>query len=210
MSGTHALWSPAPSENAPLAVLLHGRGADEHSGAALAAHIPDTYQTVALRGPVSLGAGRYTWFENQGIGRPQPASLAHSIAWFRDWQTREAADRQIVVVGFSGGAAFAGAVVLEDPTSVAGAALLYGTGPFDAGLSTEPGRLEGARVFHAQSADDEVMPKDLMDRTWHYLRLESGANVVAMRTSGPHDVSHEVSEGLQRWLTVVEPRLGEV
>jgi phospholipase/carboxylesterase len=64
-------------------------------------------------------------------------------------------------------------------------------------------------VFHAQSADDEVMPKDLMDRTWHYLRLESGANVVAMRTSGPHDVSHEVSEGLQRWLTVVEPRLGE-
>ncbi len=209
MSGTHALWSPAPSSEAPLAVLLHGRGADEHAGQALAAHIPDSYQTVALRGPVSLGSGRYTWFENQGIGRPQPESLDASLAWFRDWRTREAPDRRVVVVGFSGGAAFAGAVVLEDPTSVAGAALLYGTVPFDAGLATEPGSLDGARVFHAQSVDDEVMPKDLMDRTWHYLRMDSGANVVALRTSGPHDVSHEASEALHRWLEFIEQRPSE-
>lgn len=209
MSGTHALWSPSPSPDAPLAVLLHGRGADEHSGADLAVHIPESYQTVALRGPVSLGSGRYTWFENQGIGRPRPESLASSLAWFHDWRSREAPSRPVVVVGFSGGAAFAGAVVLESPTSVLGAALLYGTVPFDAGLPTDEGQLEGARVFHAQSLDDEVMPRDLMERTWHYLRLESGANVVAMRTSGPHEVSHEVSLGLQRWLAFIEGRTEE-
>ena len=40
--------------------------------------------------------------------------------------------------GFSGGAAFAGGLVLDDPARYAGAAILYGTLPFDAGLADRP------------------------------------------------------------------------
>lgn len=38
-------------------------------------------------------------------------------------------------MGFSGGAAFAGGLLLDNPTRYAGAAVLHGTLPFDAGLS---------------------------------------------------------------------------
>ena len=50
--------------------------------------------------------------------------------WFRAWLDEVApAGRPVVLVGFSGGAAFAGGLVLDDPARYAGAAILYGTLP---------------------------------------------------------------------------------
>ena len=46
--------------------------------------------------------------------------------WFRAWLDDVApAGRPVVLVGFSGGAAFAGGLVLDDPSRYAGAAVLY-------------------------------------------------------------------------------------
>ncbi len=90
----------------------------------------------------------------------------------------------MLLVGFSGGAAFAGGLVLDDPARFPGAAVLYGTLPFDAGVPVGPARLAGVSVLVQQGEDDHVIPRELLDRTWDYVRGESGADAVAAEVSG--------------------------
>ena len=45
------------------------------------------------------------------------------------------------------------------------AAILYGTIPFDAGVTVTPGRLAGVPTLVAQGDQDDVIPRELLDRT---------------------------------------------
>jgi len=111
----------------PLAVLLHGRGSHEQDIIGLAGHLPEGPSYAAVRAPIAEGGG-YAWFANRGIGRPVAESLAATTAWFRAWLDEVApGGRSVVLVGFSGGAAFAGALVLGDPSRFTGTAILHGT-----------------------------------------------------------------------------------
>ena len=185
----------------PLVVLLHGRGADERSILGLAAHLPQQASYAAVRAPLGEGGG-YAWFDNQGIGRPVAESLAETVAWFGDWLDEVAPDgRPVVLVGFSGGAAFAGGVLLTDPSRLAGAAILLGTLPFEqAGMDVSPGRLVGAHVFVAQGDQDQVIPRELLDRTWTWLVEDSSATVTTRRDPGGHALSAQTAHDLQEWL----------
>ena len=119
-------------------MLLHGRGSHEREILALADHLPAGPPYAAVRAPIAEGGG-YAWFANRGIGRPVAESLRATMDWFRGWLDDVApAGRPVVLVGFSGGAAFAGGLVLDDPARYAGAAILYGTLPFDAGVPSTP------------------------------------------------------------------------
>ena len=89
--------------------------------------------------------------------------------------------RPVLLVGFSGGAAFAGGLVLADPARYAGAAILYGTLPFDAGIPVDTSRLANLPVFVAQGDADQVIPRELLDRTWTWLVDDSAATVAARR-----------------------------
>lgn len=194
---THGGNDPA----SPLVVLLHGRGSDEGEILSLAAHLPAGPAYVALRAPIAEGGG-YAWFANRGIGRPVAESLRDTMQWFRTWLDETApTGRPVLLVGFSGGAAFAGGLALDDPSRFAGAAILYGTMPFDAGVNTEPGRLAGLPVFVAQGTDDLVIPRELLDRTWTYLTTESGASTVAHRAPGGHQITMQTVERLGDWIT---------
>ena len=125
--GTSAVATTAGSSDpaAPLVVLLHGRGSSEREIIALADHLPPGPAYAAVRAPIPEGGG-YAWFANRGIGRPVAESLTASMAWFRTWlDTVAPAGRPVVLVGFSGGAAFAGGLVLADPQRFSGAAILY-------------------------------------------------------------------------------------
>jgi phospholipase/carboxylesterase len=191
----------ADNADAPLVVLLHGRGADEHGIVALAEHLPIGPTYVAVRAPIGE-AGRYAWFANRGIGRPVAASLADSIAWFRTWLDRVAPrGRRVVLVGFSGGATFAGGVVLADPARFAGLATLYATLPFDAGVPTSVGRLAGVPVLATQGDTDTVIPVELQARSWQYLHGDSGAELTARRSPGGHTLTNGDVEALAGWLT---------
>jgi len=189
--------------DAPLVVLLHGRGSSETDIIGLAPHLVDGPAYAAVRGPLDVGGG-YAWFANRGIGRPVAESLRETMDWFRQWLDDVAADdRPVVLVGFSGGAAFAGGLVLDDPARYAGTAVLYGTVPFDAGVPVEPRRLEGRRVLVAQGDADTVIPRDLLDRTWAYLHDESSADLVAHRDAGGHGISAGAAAALRDWLADV-------
>ena len=186
--------------SAPLVVLLHGRGSDEREILELAAHLPAGPAYAAVRAPIAEGGG-FAWFANRGIGRPVAASLRQTMDWFRAWLDGAAPEgRPVLLVGFSGGAAFAGGLVLDDPARYAGAAILYGTLPFDAGVPTHPGRLAGLPVFVAQGDSDQVIPRELLDRTWQYLLDESGAPTDAHRSPGGHQLSGTTVHELGEWI----------
>jgi len=190
----------ATNPSAPLVVLLHGRGSSEQDIISLAAHLPAGPAYAAVRAPIAEGGG-YAWFANRGIGRPVADSLRNTMDWFRTWLDGAAAPgRPVVLVGFSGGAAFAGGLVLDDPARYAGAAILYGTLPFEAGLLTDPGRLANLPVFVAQGDGDHVIPRELLDRTWAYLLAESGAPTVATRQPGGHQLTADTAHQLADWI----------
>lgn len=153
-----------------------------------------------MRAPISEGGG-YAWFANRGIGRPVAESLTQTMSWFREWLDVEAPNgRPVIVVGFSGGAAFAGGLVLSDPGRYAGAAILYGTLPFDAGVPVTGSRLAHTPMFVAQGEADQVIPRELLDHTWSYLLTESGAPVEAHRDAGGHGITPATLHRLARWL----------
>ena len=193
-------WAAPDDVTRPLVVLLHGRGADEAGIIGLAEHLPDGPSYAAVRAPIAEGGG-YAWFANRGIGRPVAESLADTMAWFRGWLDEAApAGRPVVLIGFSGGAAFAGGLVLDDPVRFAGAAILYGTLPFDAGVPVTASRLAGLPVFVAQGDADTVIPRELLDRTWSYLLTDSGAPPYARRDPGGHGITPETLAELGGWV----------
>ncbi|MFD0522409.1 alpha/beta hydrolase [Paractinoplanes durhamensis] len=125
--------------------------------------------------------------------------------WFRGWLDGAApAGRPVILVGFSGGAAFAGGLLLDDPARYAGAAILYGTLPFDAGVPTAPGHLAGVPVLVAQGDFDNVIPRELLDRTWSYLTGESGAATTARRDPVGHGIAPDARRALAEWLSVLQ------
>ncbi|GAB3436918.1 hypothetical protein GCM10027517_07750 [Phycicoccus ginsengisoli] len=193
---THGAGDPS----APLVVLLHGRGSHEQEIIALASHLPAGVEYAAVRAPIAEGGG-FAWFANRGIGRPVASSLAETMAWFRAWLDGVApAGRPVVLVGFSGGAAFAGGLALADPERYVGAAILYGTLPFDAGVPLDRGRLANLPVFVAQGEADHVIPRELLDRTWSWLHTESGAPTVGRRDPGGHGLTVGTVRRLAAWL----------
>ena len=194
---THGPADPA----APLVVLLHGRGSNELDILGLAPHLPAGPEYAAVRAPIAEGGG-YAWFANRGIGRPVATSLRSTLDWFTAWLDSVApAGRPVLVIGFSGGAAFAGGLILDRPERYAAGGILYGTLPFDAGLEIAPGRLAEMPVFVAQGDQDVVIPRELLDRTWAYLTGPSGARTQAVRLPGGHGISGPALEQLAGWLT---------
>lgn len=193
-------WRGTQDDERPLVVLLHGRGANEADIAALADHLPEGLAYAAVRAPIGEGGG-YAWFANRGIGRPIAESLADTMAWFRAWLDEAApAGRAVVLIGFSGGAAFAGGLILDDPARYGGAAVLYGTLPFDAGVPTTSGRLAGLPVLVVHGDADSVIPRELLDRTWTYLHGEAGSTTTGVRVAGGHDLSAAAVDRLNLWL----------
>ena len=199
LSSPVAAWAGSQDPSAPLVVLLHGRGSDEGGILGLASVLPPEASYAALRAPIAEGGG-YAWFANYGIGRPRPESLRETMDWFSAWLSGVGANRAVALVGFSGGAAFAGGLILDDPSRYVGAAILYGTVPFDAGVPVTEGRLAGAKVMVAQGERDTVMPPELMSRTWDYLSKASEAEVTAVRDPGGHAISPAVAARLGAWI----------
>ena len=186
--------------NVPLVILLHGRGSNESEIIALAKHLPQEAAYLAVRAPIGEGGG-FAWFANRGIGRPVTESLTETMDWFATWFDGFVThNRKVLLVGFSGGAAFAGGLILDRPEKYSGAAILYGTLPFEAGVAVVPNRLLNTPILIAQGSNDHVIPRELLDRTAQYIEEESGATVTRSFGAGGHGITEEAVADLQKWI----------
>ena len=176
--------------NTALVVALHGRGADERSMAGLTPFLPAGVTIAAPRGPIDVGNG-FAWFANRGIGRPIEESIKAVGQELFAWLDAVAAiHSKIFLLGFSGGTAMAGGLLLAAPLRFAGSILLSGTMPWDAGYDTSADRLSGCKVFWGNDHEDEVIPADLVARSERWLADESGADLVERHYRG---LGHSIS-----------------
>ena len=185
---------------APLVLLFHGRGSNAQEIIELANHLPQTATYVAANAPIFENGG-YAWFANRGIGRPIAESINKHMNDFTNWLESFAPDREkIYLVGFSGGGAFAGGLMLSNKSRYAGAAILYATLPWDAEIPAEPNQLENFSVYLAHGEDDFVIPRELQDRTWQYLTRDSGATITTHKGPEGHGLTIESLQTLNDWL----------
>jgi phospholipase/carboxylesterase len=180
--------------SAPLVVALHGNGTSEHSLIEISPWLPHgPVAYVAVRAPIEHGTG-YSWYLDQD-------GLPAACRWLLDWLDTEGdPDRPVLLLGFREGGTLAGALVLDAPERFAGAALVYGALPFDAGLPMPRGALAGMPVFLAVGTDDPRTPSELLDRTWDWLATGSGAPVWAERGPGGDRLAGDVVAALATWL----------
>jgi len=187
----------------PLVVLLHGRGADENDLIGIADMLPGTYAYASVRAPVSLAEGGYTWFENSGAARPIAASLRASVAMLRAWldgaEVAQFNRERTYVLGFSAGMMMSGALLLDDPARFAGAVLLSGAIPFDAGIDAPAQHLAGKPIFYGRGALDDVIPRELVMQSERYLREKSGAKLTFREYPIGHSISETELEDIADW-----------
>lgn len=189
----------AGRKGGPLVLLLHGHGADEHDIFPLGEIFPPAAAVAALRGPIPSEGG-FRWYAHQTVGRPIASSLAQGVAYAEGWLDANArAARGVWLVGFSGGALLASALLLRDPGRYAGVALLHGTLPFGDGLDPEPGRLTGCEVFYGYGEADAVIPPALVARSRDYLREASGARAEIHGYRAGHEIPPAEQRDLARW-----------
>jgi phospholipase/carboxylesterase len=194
------LWRRA-KRRGPLVLLLHGHGVDEHDIFPLERNFPAAAGVAALRGPIASEGG-YRWYAHYAVGRPIASSLAGGMAYVDAWLAgQEAAG--LWLVGFSGGALMAGALLLASPHRFAGVAMLHGPLPFDAGVPIEPGRLAGCEVYYGYGEQDAVVPPALTARSRAYLGEESGAHAEIRGYRAAHALVPAEERDLARWFAAL-------
>ena len=151
-------------------MLLHGRGSNEADIIGLADHLPAGAAYAAVRAPIAEGGG-YAWFANRGIGRPVAESLRDDHGLVPAWLD-ESRSAPVGRSCWSGSAAAPPSpAAWSSTTRPATPARRSCTArcPFDAGVPTTPGRLDGVPVLVVHGDQDHVIPRELLDRTWSYL-----------------------------------------
>ena len=127
--------------------------------------------------------------------------IAFVTSWLDDEAARDA--RSVWLVGFSGGAVMAGALLVSAPHRFTGVAMLHGTLPFDTGLPVVPNRLASSHVFYGYGESDTVVPRELIDRSCTYLRDASGAHATIRGYRAGHEVSPSEQRDLARWYSAL-------
>jgi len=158
---------------------------------------PAGLTTEGLLDPPASSDG-FAWFENRGIGRPDPVGLQRAVARLTGF-VEAIPHSTAVLIGFSSGAAMAAALLLAAPRMWAGAALLSGGLPVGAGLERADGVLTGVEIFLASGTEDSVIPQEQRSRTEEWLTARSGASVQVRTYAQGHAVTEAELTDVSAW-----------
>jgi phospholipase/carboxylesterase len=194
-----------PREGAPLFVLLHGRGADEHDLLPLRAELGEGAMVVCPRAPFDAapwgyGPG-YAWYRYLGDDRPEPESFARSaeaLAAFLQTLPEQlpVAPGALLVGGFSQGGTTALGTVLATDVEVGGVIVLSGFLPAHPRVDAD-----GARdlpVFWGHGTHDPAIPHALGERGRARLR-KAGAALEARDYPMGHALHPDELRHLREW-----------
>jgi phospholipase/carboxylesterase len=163
-------WPEEGVRGAPVVLLLHGYGSNEHDLPGLVPALGLALPWASLRAPVVLGPGAAAWFAMSAPGDPDPAPVVTATAAIWAWVDAEAGPSATVVpVGFSQGGLMASQLLRTRPERVLAPVVLGG---FVLGAAQPADdRLRAARpaVFWGRGDADPVIPPEAVARTAAFL-----------------------------------------
>lgn len=135
-------------EGTPLAVLLHGYGANERDLLGLVPGLPTEFTYASVRAPVSMGYGAYTWFDLDVERLAYSSSAARdAVEDLREWiDSVRAQHTSVTLIGFSMGMAMATSLLRTMPEAYKAVVGL-------SGFAVDPDRGEGLPEYF----DDEAL-----------------------------------------------------
>jgi len=189
---------------APLLLLLHGTGGDEHEIAALAENLDPDAGVLAPRGRVSEN-GMNRWFRRVEEGvfdlddvEVRADDLAEFVAAaLSEYGVAGATASQLIAVGFSNGANIALATAIRHPEVVPRVIAFSGMYPFG---DREPAKsLSGLSVLLLNGASDPMAPRSSVRRL--IVALERGeAHVTRIERAGGHGIAQSDLLEARAWL----------
>ena len=202
----HVFAAPA-APDAPILLLLHGTGGNEHDLVPLAESLAPGAGVLSPRGKV-LERGMPRFFRRLAEGVFDLDDLrfrTHELAEFVGAASRHYGfDRaRVVAVGFSNGANVAASTLLLEPGVLAGAVLFRAMVP----IVPDPlPSLQGTPVFMSNGRTDSLIPAADAERLAELLR-QAGAGVTVHWQPGGHQLTRQDVAQAQEWLRTSSGRL---
>jgi predicted esterase len=201
--GFNHVFRPARAAGAPVLLLLHGTGGNEHDLVPLSeALLPDA-AILSPRGQV-LERGMPRFFRRLAEGVFDLEDLeqrTHEVARFVE---RAAAhygfeQRQVVAVGFSNGANIAASLLLLEPSTLGGGVLFRAMVPL---VPDALPALPGTPVLLSNGRSDPLVSLEESDRLAALLR-RAGADVTLALQAAGHELSSQDIVQAREWLSAV-------
>ena len=155
----------ADSRNLPLVIFLHGYGSNEEDLFGIKDQLPEQYNYLSVRAPMTLGEGRYQWFRKKGEGayNGETDDLKVSGQKLRDFIAQaakkyHAAPDKVYLIGFSQGAMMSYEVGLRAPAVVGGFAALSGRLLPVLKAELKPGQPLPLSIFIGHGTADDPVP----------------------------------------------------
>lgn len=196
------------AEAAPLLLLLHGYGSNEHDLFGLVPYLPEQALIVSARAPLTLARASHAWFEitfvSQGItvDRQQVSDSAQLVTRFiGEVVAAYGVDpARVYLVGFSQGALLAASVALARPELVAGSALLSGYIPPEVrAVAASDEQLAGKPFLVMHGTFDDVLPVG-NGRASRELLSTLPVDLTYREYPMGHTISQESLQDLVAWL----------
>ncbi|GAB7540158.1 alpha/beta hydrolase [Burkholderia sp. 3C] len=188
-------------------LLLHGVGGNETNLAAVADALPSDLDLLFVRGPLTLGAVQFAWF-NVRFGPNGPtidaaqadASRLHLIDLLRALRTADgAAPLPTLIGGFSQGGIMSASVGLSAPGEVRGFAILSGRILPEIAPHVAPREaLAGLDAFIAHGEYDDKLPVTWAERADAML-TELGVPHAVRRYPVGHQLTGEIVDDFAAW-----------
>ena len=157
----------------PLLVLMHGRGSHEKDLFALAPLLPPQFVIAAVRAPLELAPGSYSWFPVGEPGRPSSVAADAAVLALFEWLDSVPSAVSVSLLGFSQGGAMALHALRHAPGRFA--AFVNLAGFVIGGDAPADDALEQLRppVFWGSDPVDPIIPAEAIARTAEWLPVHS-------------------------------------
>ena len=188
-------------DTAPVLLMLHGTGGDEHDLLPLGRAIFPGASLLSPRGKV-LEQGMPRFFRRLSVGVFDVEDVKLRTQELADFIVAAAAkyrfttDR-LIAVGYSNGANIAASLLLMRPEVLSAAVLLRATVPLR--VATPPD-LRGKRVLLSEARNDMYVPHDQAVELESTLR-SAGAEVQTLWIAPTHALEQAELAPIQKWIT---------
>jgi predicted esterase len=197
------VFQPPSDPAAPVLLLLHGTGGNEHEFLPIAAILSPTAGVLSPRGKI-LERGMPRFFRRLAEGvfdlddlRRQTSALAQFITSAASHYRFDPA--RVVAVGFSNGANIAASVLLSHPGSLAAAILFRAMVPFE---PDTPVALKQTPVLISSGRRDPIVPITQVERLATLLSA-AGADVTTIWQPGGHELTDADVSAARQWLAAL-------